>query len=264
MSYPYNQQPPPQYQGPPPPPGKGSKVLLWSLVGCGSLIVIVAISIVLGGYFLINKAKEMGFDPELMEKEPARAVGKIIESTNPDVELVSVDENKKLITLREKKTGRVMTISLEDAQAGRVVFKEEGKDEVSIEAGGGGDSGSVSIKSQEGSVRIGAGSEASIPDWVPQYPDAEITGNFAATSDKTVSGSFRFTTSDSIEEVISFYEDGLEEEGLKVTTSLQRDGGKVTVGTAVGEAAGKNQSAYINAQAGDSGTEVTVTYQIKR
>jgi hypothetical protein len=262
MSYPYNQ--PPQYQGAPPPSNKGSKILLWGLAGCGVLVILGAALLFAGGYFLVNKAKEMGFDPELMEKEPALAVGKIIAATNPDVELVSVDESKKTITLREKETGKVVTIDLEDAQAGRIVFAEEGKGDVVIEAKGEGDTGSIDIKTAEGTARLGAGSEATIPDWVPRYPGAEITGNFSTQSDKTDSGSFRFATKDSVEKVISFYEDGLEKEGLKVQTNLLRQDGKVTLGTAVGEDADNKRSAYINAQAGDSETHVTVTYQIKK
>jgi hypothetical protein len=259
---PINQQP--QYPGAPPPPKKGSKVLLWSLAGCGALIVMVAILVFAGGYFVYNKAKEMGFDPELMEKEPALAMGKIIAATNPDVELVSADENKKIITFREKKTGKVVTINLEDAEAGRIVFKEEGKEEVSIEAKGEGSSGTLEIKTPEGDAKFGSGSEASIPDWIPAYPDAETTGNFSMTSDKTDSGSFQFTTEDSVEEVVSFYEDGLKEAGLKVNTNVMRQGGKVNLGTVVGEDKGANRSAYVNAQTSDSGTKVTVTYQIKK
>jgi hypothetical protein len=259
--HPYNQQP--QYPGGP-PPKKGSKILLWGLVGCGSLLLIGAILVFTGGYYVYNKAKDMGFDPELMEKQPALAVGKILAATNPDVELVSVDEEKGLITLREKKTGKVTTINLEDAQAGRIVFKDEGGEEVTIEAGVEGESGTVDIKTPEGKARLGAGSEANMPDWIPEYPDAEITGNFSMQSDKTDSGSFSFTTGDSIEEVISFYEDGLKQSGLKVSTNLLRQEGKVTHGTAVGEGADKKLSAYVNAQAVGSGTQVTVTFQITK
>jgi hypothetical protein len=261
--YPYGQQP--QYPGgPPPPPKKGSKVLLWGLVGCTSLLLIGVTLAITGGYFVYNKAKEMGFDPELMEKQPALAVAKILTATNPDVELVSVDEEKGLITLREKKSGKVTTINLEDAQKGRIVFEGEGKEAVTIEASGEGESGTVEVKTPEGSARFSAGSNVTLPDWIPEYPDAEITGNFSMQSDKTDSGSFSFTTQDSIDEVISFYEDGLKESGLKVSTNLLRQGGKVTLGTAVGEGADKKQSAYVNAQATDSGTQVTVTFQITK
>ena len=261
----YVPPPPPQYQyNPPPPPKQGSKVLMWSLIGCGSLIVIGAIMIFAGGYFLYNKAKDMGFDPELMEKEPALAVGKIIAATNPDVELVSVDENKKLITLREKKTGKVVTINLEDAQQGKIVFGEEGKGEVTIEAKGEGESGSVDIKTSEGNARLSTGSDAAMPDWIPEYPGAEITGNFSMRSDKTDSGSFGFSTEDSIDEVVSFYEDALKENGLKVSTSMQREGGRVTLGTVAGDGGDKKQSAYVTAQTEGSLTKVTVTYQINK
>ena len=152
----------------------------------------------------------------------------------------------------------------EDAQKGRIVFGGEGKEAVTIEASGEGESGTVEVKTPEGSARFSAGSNVTLPDWIPEYPDAEITGNFSMQNDKTDSGSFSFTTQDSIDEVISFYEDGLKESGLKVSTNLVRQEGKVTLGTAVGEGADKKQSAYVNAQAVDSGTQVTVTFQITK
>ncbi|HSE98749.1 MAG TPA: hypothetical protein VLD57_10845, partial [Blastocatellia bacterium] len=202
--------------------------------------------------------------PELMEKEPTLAVGKIIASTNPDVELVSVDENKRLITLREKKSGKVVTINLEDAQQGKIIFGEEGKGEVTIEAKGEGDSGSVDINTPEGNASFSSGSDVSMPDWIPEYPGAEITGNFSMRSDKTDSGSFGFSTEVSIDEIVTFYEDALKENGLKVSTSLQREGGRITLGTVVAESGNKNRSAYVTAQTEGSTTRVTVTYQINK
>ncbi|HWP42789.1 MAG TPA: hypothetical protein VNO14_06115 [Blastocatellia bacterium] len=194
-NYPYNQQPP-FPGGPPPQSNKGSKILIWSLVGCGALIVIGAIIVIAGGYYLGNKMKELGIEQVKIEGE--------------------------------------------------------------------GDSGTVEIKTREGQVKIGGGSSASLPDWVPQYPGVEVTGSYSVTSDKADSAGFSFTTGDSVEQVVSFYEDGLEGAGLKVTTSLSREGDGVKQGTVVGQDEANKRSASIYAQAEGSGVRVTVTYQVER
>src|SRR6476620_7608924 len=126
---------PAQQQFPPPPPQKKSNVLVWVVAGCGTFVVISVIVVFLGGYFIWNKAKEAGLDPELMQKRPALAVAKMMVAANPDVELVSVDDEKGLITVKDKKTGKTVTVNLEEAQKGKITFKGDDKDdEVSIEA----------------------------------------------------------------------------------------------------------------------------------
>src|SRR2546427_9566717 len=131
---PAGQQFPPQQEFPPPPPQKKSNVLVWVIAGCGTFVVIGIIAVFLGGYFVWNKAKEAGLDPELMQKRPALAVAKMMVAANPDVELVSVDDEKGLITVKDRKTGETLTVDLDEAQQGRLVFKQEGKGEVTIEA----------------------------------------------------------------------------------------------------------------------------------
>ena len=128
---------PPQQSFPPPPPQKKSKVWVWVLAGCGTFIVIGVIAVFLGGYFVWNKAKEAGLDPELMQKKPALAAAKLMVATNPDVELVSVDEEKGLITVKDKKTGKTVTVNLDEVNSGKITFKGEGKDDILGELHGG-------------------------------------------------------------------------------------------------------------------------------
>ena len=97
---------PPQQQFPPPPPQKKSNVLTWVLVGCGTFVILGVIAFVVGGYFVWNKAKQAGLDPALMQKQPALATAKIMVAMNPDIELVSVDEEKGLITVKTKRQAR--------------------------------------------------------------------------------------------------------------------------------------------------------------
>ncbi len=254
--------PPPQQPGAP-QPKKGSKVLIGIVVGCAGLIVITIVIFVAGGFFVWNKAKQAGLDPDLIQKKPALAVAKMMVAANPDIELVSVDDEKGLITVKDKKTGETVTVNLDDAQKGKVVFKKDGEDEVSIEAKGDESNGSVEVKSSAGSAKFGTGSVDKIPDWVPLYPEAQPVGSYSAQNKDGASGGFHFATKDPPNKVISFYEDGFKRAGLTVNTNLLTQNGKTTGGLATGEDSGKKRTASVNAIADEEGTQVTVFYEMK-
>jgi hypothetical protein len=255
---------PPPYPPPEAPPPKRTSPWVWVLVGCGSLVVVGIIIVVIGGFFAWNKMKEAGINPELMEKQPALATAKLITAMNPEIELVSVDEEKGLITVKEKKTGKLLTVDLQEAQKGRIVFKGEGEEELTIEAQGDESTGTIKLKSREGSLTIGGGTAQTFPDWFPSYPGVTAQGSFSADTQEGQAGSFQFVTQDSIEKVIRFYDERLKRAGFKVTTNLVQQNTKVSVGTAVGEDEGKKRNAVINAIASDKGTEVTIMLAVKR
>jgi len=253
---------PPQQSFPPPAPQKKSNVLMWVLVGCGTFTLLGIIVVVLGGFFVWNKAKEAGLDPELMEKHPAVATAKMLVALNPDIELVSVDEEKELITIKDKKTGETITVSLDQAKKGKVTFKKDGQEAV-IEAKADESSGTLEVKSAEGSAKFGTGSVAQLPDWLPAYPETQPQGSYSAQSKEGASGGFHFTTTDAIAKVIGFYEDGLKRAGMSVTTNIIQTNGKATGGIATAEDSNKNRTAYINAAVNDEGTQVTVVFASK-
>lgn len=164
---PTGQQFPPQQQFPP-PPQKKSNVLTWILVGCGTLVILGVIAVFLGGYFVWNKAKQAGLDPALMEKKPALAVAKMMVAANPDVELVSTDDEKGLITVRDKKSGKLLTVNLDEAQSGKITFKGEDGQDVTLEAKGDGEKGSLEVKTPDHDVIYKVGQYPSKPDWMSQ------------------------------------------------------------------------------------------------
>lgn len=96
------------------PPPKKSKVMVRVLAACGAVAVILVIAMFLGGYLVRNQMKELGLDPELMQTSPALAVAKAMVAANPDVfELVSVDDEKRLITIRNKQTGKTDILDMD-------------------------------------------------------------------------------------------------------------------------------------------------------
>src|SRR5215471_18535317 len=253
---------PPQ-QSFPPPPEKKSNVWAWVLIGCGTFFVLGIIAVVLGGFFVWNKAKQAGLDPALMEKHPAVATAKLMAALNPDIEIVSVDEDKQLITVKDKKTGRTVTLNLDQAKDGKVAFKADGQEPVTIEAKTDESKGALELKSSEGSVKLGA-SVNHLPDWLPAYPDAQTEGSYSADTKEGAGGGFHFITKDPPNKVISFYETELKRSGMKVNTNSLPQNGKTAGGTVTAEDANKNRTVYINAAVNSEElTMVTVIFSSK-
>jgi hypothetical protein len=255
---------PPQQPFPPPPPQKKSNALMWVLVGCGTITILGIITVLLGGYFIWNKAKDAGLDPDLIQKRPAMAAAKMLVAANPDVELVSVDDEKGLITVKDKKTGKTMTVNLDEARNGKITIKGDGKDEeVTIQAKGSGDTGSIEVKGKEGSAQFGAGASAKLPDWFPAYPGASLQGVFSSENADGIGGSFSFATADSMEKVVKFYEDNLKEAGLKITKNSVQQTGVVNIGSLTAEDATKKRTAFLSLITEQGSTKVSVVFNSK-
>jgi hypothetical protein len=274
-NYPPNQPPPGGYpppgyqQGPPPgygqPRPKGSnKWIFWLLGGCLGLILIVAIVIFAGGYFVYNKAKQAGLDPELMQKKPALAAAKLMAAMNPDVEVVNADDDKGLITIRDKKTGETITMTVDEAKKGKVSFKKNGKDLGSVEMRADKDQGSLEVKTDEGTAKFGSGIADKLPGWIPSYPGAAVQWDAAVHSKDGQTGSFHFTTTDSADRVVSFYEEELKNAGFKVTSSTVQSGDQGKTKFLVVQDSSNKRSGTIMALSDTGGRiRISVTFQSK-
>jgi len=236
---------------------------MWVLAGCGTFIVIGVIAVSLIGYFAWHKAKEAGLDPELMQKRPALAVAKMMVAANPDVELVSVDDERGLITVKDKKTGKTVTVNLDQARSGKISLKGDGDEEVSLEAKGEGETGSLEVKSKEGTAVFGAGAGVKLPDWFPSYPSANAEVAYSAAGKDGEGGSFGFSTTDPINQVVKFYEDSLKEAGLEITANTVQQNGEVSIHSLVGEDKSKKRTAFVNAFSEKGQTRVTIVFASK-
>lgn len=210
---PVNINPPQPVAAPVAGPKKRSP-LVWVAVGCVGLLVLAGVIAVSTGLFVAYKAKQAGFDPALIQKNPGLAVAKMVTSANPDLEVVSVDENRGIIKVREKKTGKTLTMNLEDARNGRISFKDDTGQTVELEAKGDGSSGALKVRGPEGTMELGAGGKP--PDWIPSYPGAESLGSMLFTKTGQAGGTYSFKTSDDGARVTSFYEDALKKQGFEV------------------------------------------------
>ena len=249
-------------QGPPPMPQapagkKKTSPLVWILVGCGGLVLLVAIIMLVGGYFVAKKAGSYLKDAE---KNPALAAAKMIVAMNPELETVSADDAAGTITIRNKKTGEVVTLDLEDVKKGKIRFKNEKGEEAEISASGDGESGKLEIKSREGTMTFGAGGEAERPDWVPEYPGSQPEGMYSTKGAQGLSAAFTFQTSDSPEDVMAFYEEQLKGGGFEVTTSSMKKAGKLSGGLVNGQLEKAKRIVHVTVSDEDGGTRVAVNY----
>lgn len=245
---------------------KGLGTLAWVAIGCGVVVVVVVVVLVAGGLFVAHKVKQAGFDPDLWQKNPAVAASKIITTFNPDLEVVNIDEDKGLITVRDKKTGKVVTLNFEDIKNGKFTVQEEGKESVTVETSEAeGEEGTVTITSDKGKVVVGTGAEKrGLPDWIPIYPGAEVSSTYSGSSDKELSGALSQTTPDSVDTVIQKMASMLKEKGFAVSTNSFQQNGKTAGGMVAGEDAEHGRTISIMLGAEDDSTTIGITYNEKK
>jgi uncharacterized protein YxeA len=244
---------------------KGLGALAWVAIGCGVVVVIVVVVLIAGGLFVAHKVKQAGFDPELWQKNPAVAASKMITALNPDLEVVSVDEDKGLITVRNTKTGEEVTLNFEDVKNGRFSVQQEGKETVTVDTSKEGGEGTVKITSDEGTVVIGSGAgEQGFPDWVPVYPGAEVQSTYSATTGTEISGAVSQTTGDGIDQVMERLASQLKDKGYSVSTNSYQQNGATAGGMISAEDAEHGRGLQIILGAEDGSTTIAITYSEKK
>lgn len=209
---------------------------LWILLGCGGLILLIVLLLVALFAFGLYKAKQAGLDPDLIRRNPAVAVVKMAIAANPNAELVSIDENRGIVTVRDKRTGKTVTLNFEDVKRGRISFEGEGGEKVAI--------GGAAVK---------------LPEWFPSYAGVTPQSTYSVSDATSESAGFQFTTQDSPAQVLEFYESGLKKSGLTVTWLKQDQGGNITARDET-----EQREATVTVTATDAGTTVIGTFKAKK
>jgi hypothetical protein len=245
---------PSAYPEPAGPPQKKSKVLIWVLAGCGGLIALTLIGMLAVGFFIKSKVSESGGNPGF-------AAAKILAAMNPNVDVVRADERTGKITLRDKKTGKTVTLDFQDIQKGRISFEDETGEKVDIRTDSEGGRGSMTMKSSEGTMQWGTGSLADVPGWVPKFPGAQAVGTFSAQGKEGEGGSFQLKCDGSVQKVADFYEQALKGAGMTVEKHTMQADGKSMVMLTGSETTGR--SVVANVTSGNEGTVATIIYSTK-
>jgi hypothetical protein len=241
-------------------PKKGPPIL--AILGFGCLALVVAGGI---GCFLLMKACTSGLKGmvEEAQKNPAKTAAMIMIKANPDLEIVKTDDGAGEVTVRDKKSGEVTTISFNDISQGKFKVKNSKGEEVTFDSKGKDGTGSVVVKNNEGTTVIGGDQQSTAPPaWVPQYPGIQTkNGGMRSEKSDSVSGLFSGETGDAPAKVKDFYESKLKEGGFTteatnvsapnlemLTVKATKNDGKITVNVVISTEQGKK-------------TQVTVQYE---
>jgi len=217
-------------------PPKKSNTIVWVLGGLGGCLVLVIIC-VLGAYFFIaHKAKQAGIDTDLIKRNPGLAAAKMMVAANPNIEMVSVDEGRQEITVRDKQSGKTYSMSFNDAKDGKFTMKEDGKTTLTV------------------------GGKAKVPSWVPDYPGSDPQGAFSATGADGDSGTFTYKTRDASDKVVQFYQDQFKSAGMKVTSNVTSQDGKSSAGMLSAQDEANKHTVTIVLGSDNGETAVSVTY----
>ena len=177
------------------------------------------------------------------------------------MDVVSVDSDKGLITLREKESGKTITVDFEKLKEGRITFESDEGETMTLEASGDAEKGSMQVKTPEGNLQFGGAASGDIPNWVPVYPGSTQEAVMSGQTGEGRSGTVTFTTSDSIERVMKYYAEQLKQAGFEVNTI--QHGGASAGAMVSGESADGQRNAMVMIGSGEEGTTAAVSYSEK-
>ena len=147
----------------------------------------------------------------MLRDRPGLAIAKMMAAANPDVDVLNTDDNGGTITVRDRHTGKVTTLSFDDIRKGklRITAQDENGKTATMEFGG---------------------SASNLPSWIPSYPGSTPQVALAGSSDDGSGGTFTFSTSDPAARVMQFYQDKLKEMGMKISSAMVSDNGGTVSG----------------------------------
>jgi uncharacterized protein YneF (UPF0154 family) len=237
---------------------KGLPVWAWVGIGCGALMIVVLVVVMIGGFFVARKVQDVAAD---FEDNPAMAAARMIVKLNPELEEVSTDEEAGTITVRNTRTGEVITVNFEDIEDGKFSFTTD-EGEITVDASQMDESGSIKVTNDDGGVIFSTGGAVpeDVESWVPVFPGCEPSNRHSMRTEDEMSGGFELETSAPIAEVLEFYRKTLEGEGYEVSvnTFTQDDSEGGMVNGSHGET-GRNVVAILSSEGGGP-TKIVVSY----
>lgn len=96
----------------PAPVAKKTTLPVWILVGVFGISLLLIVAVAGLGFYAAHKIREAGDNPR-------PAVARLMTSMNPDVEVLSTDDAKGIITVQDKKTGKTLTSTFRTSRTAR-------------------------------------------------------------------------------------------------------------------------------------------------
>jgi hypothetical protein len=215
----------------------------------GNRVLIIIVCVVLGFFLLVGgcvagcvylaakKAKEIS---HMAQKNPVFASLSVAASLNPDVEVLSKDEDSGKITVRNKKTGETVTINSNDFTkdtigqamekmtegakafaASAAAAQKAAQDAAPAPAGNSADTTATEPAISAGKAEAMAAILRKFPDSTPAYPGATTVEAHQNALGAIKSGTYVFETTDKLDAVLDFYEKKATAAGF---TTMGRNG----------------------------------------
>jgi hypothetical protein len=218
----------------PAPAKKGMSGLAWLGIGCGGVLVLAIIGVI--AVFVLAKGKFEEF-----ANNPEKAGAEMIVSLNPDLEMVSQDDGKGVMTIRTK-DGKEMTLSYKDIAEGKIEMTDE--------------NGNVTT--------LGSTDLSNVPAWVPKVPDlSNGVSTFHGDAGGEITGQFSGKSGKSLQDLKDFFKSEATAQGLSNNSSSSRSLNGVGSCTLSFAGTGKTLKVVITEQPG-SDTLVNVNYSEKK
>jgi hypothetical protein len=243
------------------PERTGLHPLAWVAIGCGAILMIVIVALLIGGFFVARAVKDVAGD---FEDNPGLAAARLIVKATPELEEVEVDEEAGTMTIRNTKTGELITVNFEDIKEGRFSWTADGE-EVRVDLSEAED-GTIRVESDDGDglqISTGAAVSDEAPDWVPVYPGTTPDGLGTVKTSDSINGSFKLTTDDPVTEVVDFYREALKEAGFQVNVNTYS--GEDSAGAMInGSNETEERNVIVIVGADDGVTTASVNYNSKK
>ncbi len=229
---PQYQQPQIPTQMPPPmPTNSGVPVWVWILVGLLALFMMAGVAVVATGVFFAKQAAN----------NPVAMVAKIAAMANPNIEVVAVDEATGKVTIKDRETGKTVTVSLDDLKQGK-----------------------LEVSSEEGKIQMGANVDAKIPPWVPVYPGAKQQNLMSTQTAEADGGTILLEVKEEFGKVKAWYEDQIKAQGFESKMVTSTEGSEGPGAMLIASKNDERQSLHIILNTEPEFTRATITFGSKK
>jgi hypothetical protein len=240
---------------------KSMSPIAWVAIGCGGCLVVVLLGMTACGGLAMFK---FGDAIQELKDNPVKGAAMLVIEANPDLEMVSSDDDAGTMTVRTK-DGETVTLHYNDIKNGNFSIEtDEGTMSVDASANSSDEGGaSVTFSGADGEVAT-FGTNTETPDWLPRYPGADDESGGFFTSDSSGSrGAFGFKTTDSAQEAIDWFTEKLENAGFSIASQFNQDAQGNELKNVAFENGERTVTVMAARQARDDKTQVTIQYTEK-
>lgn len=242
--------------GMPPSPRKSAAQVFFGIVG--GLVALIFLVIIIGaglGFFLMQRAKQEGLNPELIRTNRSLAMAEMEVIKDPGVQMISSNDSAGTMVIRDRKTGKKTMLKFDPEKKMMVSLEEHGKpSETTVNP----NAGTVEIKDANTSAKI-SGESGNLPAWLPVYPGATPQNTASVNQNGKQSGTYVFASPDSTEKILGYYSEQLTAANMKLTRSASASESGVI--TATQDEAGRTIT--VTASSANDVTHVSVSYEEK-